>query len=66
MDFTDDERGEIAAEHDQVAASLWPQVRDAERRGQVDLACRLRQMACDAMDVAQAARTSAAALSRVY
>lgn len=66
MQFTDKERAEIATEQDQMAADLWPQVERAERAGRDDLAFRLRQQACDAEDVAQAARTSNAALARVY
>lgn len=66
IQWTDAERAEIAAEHDQQAADLWPRVEAAEKADKTDLARRLRAMACDAEGVAEAARTSNAALARVY
>ncbi|MBB1252919.1 hypothetical protein H3146_05995 [Streptomyces sp. OF3] len=66
MQWTAEERAEIAAENDRIAACLWPQVEAAEKAGNVDLACRLRNFACDAEDVASAARVSSARLARIY
>lgn len=64
--WTDEERAQIAAEHDRLATRLWPAVERAEAAGDQRLARRLREQACDAMDVAEAARISSAALARCY
>lgn len=64
--FTDQERAEIAAEQDRIAAYLWPKVESAEQSGRDSLAIRLRSQACDAEDLANAARESSAALARLY
>lgn len=64
--FTDAERSEIAAEHDRIADGLWPEVTKAEKAGNASLAIRLCNQACDAMDVAEAACKSSAALARLY
>lgn len=60
MEFTDAQRAEIAAEHDRLAAHLWPLVEKAEREGRGTAALRLRAQACDAEDIAEAA------LARLY
>lgn len=65
-EWTDEERAEIAAEHDKRAAELWPQVEAAETAGNLRLATRLRNFACDSEDVAAAARISSARLARFY
>ena len=64
--FTDAERTEIAEENAKQAAALWPQVEAAEKAKKWDRARQLRNLACDFEDVADAARTSSAALARVY
>ena len=64
--WTDEERVEIADEHDRKAAFLWLAVERAEVAGNHHLARRLREQACDAMDVAECARISSAALARAY
>ncbi|MFF8784806.1 hypothetical protein [Streptomyces sp. NPDC015125] len=71
MDFTDQERAEIAIEQKAIAARLWPLVEKAEKGDNFDLAIRLRAQACDAEDLVHAAqipdaRRSNALLARIY
>jgi hypothetical protein len=66
MQFTDQERTEIAAEHDRIAAGLFSEVERLEKLGKADQARRLWNQANDVADVADAARISSAALARVY
>lgn len=66
MQFTDQERAEIATEHDGIAARLWKEVTRLEEAGRLQQADQLRVQACDAEDVAEAARTSVSALARIY
>lgn len=64
--FTDKERADTATEQDQIAARLWDSVKQLEEAGDLSKADRLRTQACDAEDLAEAARTSSAALARLY
>lgn len=64
--FTDAERAEIAAEHDALAARMWKDVERAEKANNIPLADKFRAQACDAMDIAEAARISSARLARIY
>ncbi|MFD4760879.1 hypothetical protein ACFWOJ_18895 [Streptomyces sp. NPDC058439] len=64
--FTDQERTSIAAEHDRIAARLWASVERLEKAGNLSQADRFRAQACDAEDLANAARTSSNALARLY
>jgi hypothetical protein len=64
--FTDKERADTAAEQDRIAAGLWASVERLEKAGDLSKADRLRAQACDAEDLAEAARTSSDALARLY
>lgn len=64
--FTDADRARIADEQDSIAADLNLQADQAERNGLHGAARRLRAQANEAADLAEAARTSNAALARLY
>lgn len=71
VQFTDQERAEIATEYEAKAKYLWEQVERLEGRGDYSRADRLRAHACDAEDLVAAARIpdarlSNARLSRIY
>lgn len=65
--FTDEERAQIAAEQDAKAAELWAQYDKAQTADHVPgLEIRLWNQACEAENLAKAARHSSAALARLY
>ncbi|MFE2324623.1 hypothetical protein ACFXD5_12010 [Streptomyces sp. NPDC059385] len=65
--FTDEERAQIAAEQDAIAAKLWAQYERAQAADPVPgLEIRLWNQACEAERLAVAARHSSAALARLY
>ncbi|MCZ1013978.1 hypothetical protein [Streptomyces noursei] len=71
VQFTDEERAEIATEYEAIAKRLWEQVERVEARGNYDLGGRLRAQACDAEALVEAARIpdarrANALLSRIY
>lgn len=64
--FSDEERAQIAGEQDQIAARLWEGVTRVEAKGDMRQGGKLRAQACEAEDLAKAARESSAALARIY
>jgi hypothetical protein len=65
MDFTDEERAEIAAQQEENAAFLQDQADKLAANGN-PTAVMVRRAAQMARDLAKAARTSNAALARLY
>lgn len=64
--WTDEERAEIATEHDGYADRQEKAADGLEAKGYHDAARRYRQLAQDNRDVADAARISSAFLARIY
>lgn len=65
--WTDEERAQIAAEQDVIAAKLWAQYERAQNADHVPgLEIRLWNQASEAECLAKAARHSSAALARLY